>query len=251
MHSINVSLLVFAIVSGGVLLGIFLRRVLPEEHFNADAKVVIRLSTGFVVTMTGLVLGMLVSSAKASYDAQKVLVAQVSFKIILFDRSLREYGPESKMIRSQLRGYVEATMHRVWPDTEFTSVQLEPRDSLDRLERELKTLEPKSEEQSSSKAQAIAILGDLRQASWLLFVQSETNSLSMPLLVVLVSWLVAIFLSFGLLAPPNPTVIVNLLVGALAVSAAILIILEMYSPFNGILRITSAPIQDALSQIGR
>src|SRR5207342_3618213 len=57
MHSINVSLLVFAIVSGVVLLGIFLRRVLPEEHFNADAKVVIRLSTGFVVTMTGLVLG--------------------------------------------------------------------------------------------------------------------------------------------------------------------------------------------------
>jgi len=69
------------------------------------------------------------------------------------------------------------------------------------------------------------------------------------MLIVLVSWLVAIFVSFGLVAPPNPTVIVTLLVSAFAVSSAILIILEMYTPFSGILRISSAPIRDALSQI--
>jgi hypothetical protein len=73
----------------------------------------------------------------------------------------------------------------------------------------------------------------------------------MPLLVVLVSWLVAIFLSFGLMAPPNPTVIITLLIGALAVSGAILIIMEMYSPFSGILRISSAPMRDALSRLNQ
>jgi hypothetical protein len=71
----------------------------------------------------------------------------------------------------------------------------------------------------------------------------------MPLLVILVSWIVAIFISFGLYAPPNPTVIVTILIGALAVSAAILIIMEMYSPFSGIMRISSEPVSEAISRL--
>ncbi len=249
MHSLNVSLLVFLIVFAGSIAGIYLRRVLPDEHFSPDALVVIRLSIGFVVTMTGLVLGMLVSSAKASYDAQKLLVAQVSSDLILLDRALEEFGPETNMIRTQLREYVEAAVHRVWPNEAFTPVELRPQDHVDRLETQLKLLTPKNESQATAKAHAIALLADLRQTSWLVFIQSDSNSLSMPLLVVLVSWLVVIFISFGLMAPPNPTVIITLLIGALAVSGAILIIMEMYSPFNGILRISSAPMRDALSRL--
>ena len=249
MHSLNVSLFVFLLVSAGAIGGILLRRVLPDEHFSPDAKVVIRLSMGFVVTMTGLVLGMLVSSAKSSYDAQKLVVARMSSELILLDRYLEDFGPETNMIRVQLREYVDSAVHRVWPSEAFTPVELRPQDSVDRLEAQLKLLTPKNEDQSSAKAHAIAVLGELRQATWLAFIQSDSNSLSMPLLVVLVSWLVAIFMSFGLMAPPNATVIATLLIGALAVSGAILIIMEMYSPFNGILRISSAPMQDALSRL--
>ncbi|WP_158787614.1 hypothetical protein [Granulicella sp. L46] len=71
----------------------------------------------------------------------------------------------------------------------------------------------------------------------------------MPLLVILISWIVAIFVSFGLYAPPNPTVIATILIGALAVSAAILIIIEMYSPFSGMMRISSDPIREAIAQL--
>jgi hypothetical protein len=74
--------------------------------------------------------------------------------------------------------------------------------------------------------------------------------MSIPLLVVLVAWLVAIFVGFGLFAPPNPTVIVALVICALAVSAAIFIIMEMYTPFSGVLKISSTPIREALNQIG-
>jgi len=178
-------------------------------------------------------------------------VSQVSMKILLLDRSLAAYGPETKKGRSILRDSVQATFHRFWPQEAFADVDLEPSYVLDKVEGELRTLEPKNEIQVSAKREAIVTLGELRESGWLLFVQSESNSLSIPLLVVLVSWLVAIFMSFGLFAPPNPTVIVTLLVGALAVSGAILIILEMYSPFTGILRISSAPIRDAISQLGR
>ena len=95
----------------------------------------------------------------------------------------------------------------------------------------------------------MALLNDLQQSNWLLFVQSDTNKLSVPLLVILVSWIVAIFISFGLYAPPNPTVIVTILVGALAVSAAIFIIVEMYSPFSGMMKISSDPIREAIAQL--
>jgi hypothetical protein len=249
MQSIYVSSLIFLIVFGGAALGMFLRRMLPEEHFSQDARVVISLSTGFVVTMTGLVLGMLVSSAKASYDAQRVRVEQVSSKIILLDRTLVEYGPEADPIRSQISGFVQATLRRVWPREAFKPVQLQPTDYVDRIDRQLRFLAPTNDHQAAAKIKAIALLDDLRQASWLIFIETESNSLPTPLLVVLVLWVLAIFVSFGLVATPNSTVIVTLLISALAVSSAILIILEMYTPFSGILRITSAPIRDALSQI--
>ena len=97
--------------------------------------------------------------------------------------------------------------------------------------------------QAYAKTHSMALLNDLQRSNWLLFVQSDTNKLSMPLLVILISWVVAIFISFGLYAPPNPTVIVTILLGALAVSAAILIIIEMYSPFSGMMKISSDPIR--------
>jgi hypothetical protein len=70
-------------------------------------------------------------------------------------------------------------------------------------------------------------------------------------LVVLILWLAAIFAGFGLFAPFNLTVIATLALSALAVSSAIFIILEMYAPFSGVLRISPAPILEALRQMGR
>jgi hypothetical protein len=73
----------------------------------------------------------------------------------------------------------------------------------------------------------------------------------MPLLVVLVFWLTIIFVSFGLFAPANSTVFAGLFVSALSVSAAILLILELYSPYSGLIQVSSAPLRDALTQLGR
>ena len=83
-----------------------------------------------------------------------------------------------------------------------------------------------------------------------MFLESEQASVSIPLLVAVTSWLVAIFVSFGMFAPSNTTVLMTLLVCALAVSGAIFIIMEMYSPFSGMLRISPVAIQDALNQMG-
>jgi hypothetical protein len=106
MSSITLSLIVFACVFGGALLGILLRTVLPQNHLSADSKDIVKLGMGLVGTMAALVLGLLVASAKGSYDAQIVEVTQGSTNIVLLDRLLVEYGPETKEARALLRNAV-------------------------------------------------------------------------------------------------------------------------------------------------
>ena len=73
----------------------------------------------------------------------------------------------------------------------------------------------------------------------------------MPLLVMLVFWLTAIFISFGLFAPTNGTVVASLLISALSVCGAIFIFLEMQRPYEGLIQVSSAPLRAALTQLGK
>jgi hypothetical protein len=88
------------------------------------------------------------------------------------------------------------------------------------------------------------------QTRWLMYEQGNVP-LPRPLLVVVVFWLTIVFISFGLYAPRNPTVVGVLFLCALSVSGAIFLILELYSPFEGWIKISSAPLRNALAQLGR
>jgi len=250
MHSFAVSSLIFAIVFGGGLVGMALRRALPQEHLGTEAKDTVRLATGLVMTMTGLVLGMLVSSAKTYYDGQKNVVAEMSSQIIVLDALLGDYGPEAKPIRREAHQFVGDAVDRIWPKEESGVFQLKPKNNGQQVYKELDLLAPKDERQAATKVQIASAIRDLRKTYWLMFLVSEQSSISIPLLVVVTSWLVAIFIGIGIFAPSNPTVMATLIVCAVAVSAAIFIIMEMYSPFSGILRISPVAIRDALSQMG-
>jgi hypothetical protein len=227
------------------------QRVLREDHVGSDAKEVVRLATALIVTMAALVLGMLVSSAKSFYDAQKNEVAELSSEIVNIDQTLARYGPETREIRAEFRQMVQAGLDRVWPGESSRLAEVRPKNYGEAALGQLELLTPKNDAQASAKAQALSMVSAFRQTQWLLFLRSEQNAVPPPLLVVLVSWLVVIFVSFGLFARPNPTVIVTLALSAIAVSSAIFIILEMYKPFGGVLRISPTPILDALSELGR
>ena len=250
MHSFAVSSFIFAIVFGGAIAGMFLRRALPEDHLGTDAKETVRLAIGLVVTMTGLVLGMLVSSAKGYYDGQKNVVAQMSSQIIVLDALLIDYGPDAKQLRRETRQFGQDAMERIWPRGASGLFQLRPRDDTAKINAELELLVPKDNRQAALKAQIASEIRDVRSAYWLMFLETEQTSISVPLLIVVTSWLVAIFISFGIFAPKNATVMVTLVICAAAVSAAIFIIMEMYSPFSGILKISPVAVRDALSQMG-
>lgn len=250
MNSTVVSSFVFVCVFAGALAGMALRRAIPEDHLGADAKDVVKLAMGLIATMTALVLGMLISSAKSSYDTRKNEVAEMSSTVVAIDQLLASYGPEAKESRAKLREIVIIGIDRVWPGEASRQSDLRPKETSQDFYNQLQTLEPKNALQNAIKAEILSSASNLRQTRWRMFIEAEQTSMSIPLLAVLVAWLVTIFVGFGLFAPPNTTVIVTLVICALAVSAAIFIIMELYTPFSGVLQISPAPIREALNQIG-
>src|SRR5512147_2492171 len=114
MSSVTVSLIMFSCVFGGAMLGILLHAVLPQHHLSAESKDIVKLGMGLVGTMAALVLGLLVASAKGSYDAQSAELTQMSANIALLDRALAVYGPETKEVRGLMRGAIAGLLDQLW-----------------------------------------------------------------------------------------------------------------------------------------
>jgi len=175
----------------------------------------------------------------------------VTAKVVLLDRLLAHYGPETKEARDLLRGTVADGIERVWPQERTQSSKLvAPSTEAEALIGKIEALSPKDDRQRSLQAQALSTVIGLIQTRWLMYEQGD-GSVSVPMLAVLVFWLTAIFISFGLFAPRNATVITALFVAGLAVSGAIFLILEMYAPFAGLIEISSAPLRATLRQLGQ
>ena len=246
------SAIVFACVFGGTVIGIFLRNRLPEHHLSGDTKDVVRLGTGLIGTIAALVLGLLIASANSTFETQSTQVQQLTADIILLDRILAQYGPETASARNLLRRAVAAMADQIWRENGAKSRKAEPFQasaaSLSFYDDILK-LSPRDETQRSLQARAIDTAQDLGKTRLLLFAEAGAV-IPMPFLVVLISWLAIIFASFSLFADNNTTTIVALGVFALSASASIFLILELSQPFTGIMQISSEPLRSALAPLG-
>ena len=246
-----IGLIVLACIFGASLLGMLMRPALSQHHLSADTKDSVKLGMGLVGTMAALILGLLVAAAKSAYDTEKSEVTQMAAKLVFLDRVLANYGPESADTRALLRRMVEGSLSRMWPDERSHHAQLDPIGSgAEEVHKAIQKLAPRNDVQGSLKSQAVGVVSDLGQMRWLLFEQSG-SSISMPLLIVVISWLAIIFFSWGLFAPSNSIAIAALLLAALSVSGAIFLILELDQPFDGLIHISSAPMRNALAHLGK
>jgi hypothetical protein len=245
-------LIVFALVFGSALLAMFLHSVLPEHHLSADSKDVIKLGVALIATMSALVLGLLIASAKTAFDTRSNQLVEASSGIILLDRTLARYGPDTNEARSLLRRSVADTVERFWPAAQRPKpIEIDPEASpVEALYDKVEALSPQSETQRDLRNQALTLVADVGRTRVLLFEHMGT-SIPVPFLVVLVFWLCMIFASFGLFAPRNATVIAALCVCALSVAGAIFLILELDRSFEGLLQVSGAPLRIALTQLGR
>ena len=244
MSAITLAGITFACVSGGALLGMFL----PGHHLSTDDKDVVRLGTGLIGTIAALVLGLLIASAKSSYDTQSTQVTHMTSNIVLLDNLLAEYGPETNELRNLLRRGVAVLADRMWRENSSDVAKVVPfeaSDASDAFFAKLQQLSPQNDSQRSLQARAIQIATDIAQTRLLLFAQ-RNNSIPMPFLVVLIFWLTIIFGSFGLFAKPSATVFGSLFVFALSAAGAIYLVLELGQPFSGLMQLSSAPLRRVL-----
>ena len=245
MSPTRIALLACACIFGGGLLGLSLRRWLPEHHLSPESKDVVKLAIAVVATMSALVLSLLIASAKSSHDMRRSEFTQMSADIILLDRSLAHYGPETKNVRLLLRQSVDAILENISAAADGRS-RLGPWGADEaRLHDGINELSPHNEIQHSMQAQAVKVIGDLGHRRWLLFAETG-SAVPMPFLFVLIFWLTIIFASFGLFAPVNGTVVATFFVCALSLSGAIFLILELDRSFAGLMQISDGPLREAL-----
>lgn len=251
MSAIAIALIVFVCVFASALFGMMLRAALPEHHLSSETKDSVKLAMGLVATMAALILGLLVASAKDLYDKESSGVTQMAAKIIFLDRMLANFGPETKDARDHFRHSVERMISHMWPENNSQKAQLDPSASrAEAMFAAIQKLSPQNDLQAAFKSHALSTGLELSQMRWLEFEQAD-SAISAPMLYILTLWLAVLFVSFGMFSPSNGTVVMSLMLAALSVSGAIFLLLELNSPFGGIMQISDAPFVDALAHLGQ
>lgn len=248
-----IGVVVFACTFGGVLAGMKLRTILPEQHLSDQSRDSIKVGVGLIATMTALVLGLVTASAKGSFDDLNTQIKHTAADVLSLDRALARYGPETAALREALKVAVASRIDMAWPQNHSRRAQLSSSDAArgaELLATQVRGLAPRSDDQRWLQSRALEITESLLKARWLIFAGSGT-SVPFPFLAILVFWLTITFTSFGLSAPGNTTVVSVLFVCALSVAAAVFLVLEMDGPFEGWITVSADPLKYALARLGQ
>ena len=252
MASLITALITLASLCAGTLLGSLIRSRLPDDHLRDDSRDVIKTASGMIATLVALVIGLLVSSSKSTYDQASAGVNQIGAKAILLDRVLERYGPETKAIRDRMREGIATNVEQLWPtgggNPSLTAI--EQTTGMDDVHDLIMRLAPRDEAHRILRSNALATCIELAHSRWLIIEQAQTT-LPAAFLAMLIFWLTVLFASLGLLAPRNATTGCCLFVSAVSMAGAIYLILEMNRPLDGAVQISPAPLHKALSVIGR
>jgi hypothetical protein len=247
---LETSAVVFVFLAGGIFCGMLISAALPDHHLDAASKEVVRLGMGVIATMSALVLGLVIGDARSTFDAEAGALRSSAADVLMLDRVLSEYGPETGDARGTLKrsvahrlGFVDGS-----GDATLESPEVAPR--VGHVEAQIRSLAPGNDSQRELRAQALSLVSDLMKTR-LLALEAAEEAIPTVFLVVLVLWLSALFWSFGLYAPRNATVVAVLLLCAASVAASIFVILEMSDPFTGMVRVSGAPLRFALENLGR
>ena len=252
MSAFGIAGIVFVCCFAAALLGLLLHKVIPDQHLDNDSKDTVKLVMGLIATMSALVLGLLIASAKSSYDAQTSGLEQLAADIVQLDQDLTHYGEETKEIRALLRTTMIEVHDRVWSGNKPLG-GVDPRASAEEygsIHDAIQSLSAATEIQKRDREEALDMAAHIRRTRLLMFVES-TGQLPFPFLVILVLWIATLFLGFGLFSRFNPTGITSLFVGTLCVAGAVFLILELNSPFAGLMRVSDAPVRYAISRLGQ
>lgn len=252
MKDVLIGIVVFAVIFGGAVLGMFLGKVLPDPHMSTESRDAIRTIMAMLGTLSAVVLGLLTGSSISSLAEKESELRGAGVQFIMLDRTLAEYGPETAKTRALLKDLLAERINQIWPE-EGGAVSLTALSSgagINLVQRDLFALSPQTEQQQWLRSKALENTYAIAESRWTTIEQIGSR-FPWAFFVVVVSWLAVIFASFGLFAPRNASVIAALLVAALALAGPIFMMLEMDQPYGGLVKIPSTSLRVALDQLGR
>ncbi|MGO8801356.1 MAG: hypothetical protein ACLQE9_16240 [Roseiarcus sp.] len=263
MSEFTVATLLFLLLLLSSAIGVLVQRRLPERHRSRETIEAIRLVISILVTFTALVLGLLVSSVKSSFDDFSNHMRGYGVDMIELDQRLRQYGEAAEPARALLRTYVAAAIADTWPDepkptgdypTHLKRVNpnsIEGEETgvlMQRLDDMIRNLEPADKIHRQLAALLAARMSHALEARWRL-IETAYPTVSWPLLSLMTSWLVMIFTVFGLGSPRNAVIYATVVLCALSISSAVYMILELDTPLSGWIVVSSQPLRDALQHL--
>ena len=256
MTPAGTAFVVFVCVFGGALFGVFVRGRVPDHHLSDDSREVIKLGMGLIATIAALVLGLLIATAKGSFDTQDTAIKHTAAKIILLDNLLANYGPETGRIRGQMRDTLARKICQVWPEERSLLPKAEPIATMAppstsaTIGGDILKLTPRNEAQRWFQVRALQVADEITETR-LFITGGMGSSIPAPFLIVMILWLTFIFGCLGIFSPRNTTVMVVLFICALSAAGAVFLIMEMDQPFGGLMKISSGPLHYTLSHLDR
>lgn len=252
MKDILIGVAVFATIFGGALFGMFLGKILPDQHVDTESRDAIRIVMAMLATLSAVVLGLLTGSSISSLGEREGELRSAGVQFIMLDRTLAEYGPETAQIRALAKQLLAERISQIWPEEDgaVSLTALSSGAGIVLVQRDLFALSPKTEQQRWLRGNALQITNTIAESRWTTIEQIGSR-FPWAFFIVVVAWLAVIFASFGLYAPRNASVIAALLVAALALAGPIFMMLEMDQPYGGLVKIPSTSLRVALDQLGR
>jgi hypothetical protein len=243
---VALALITLVLAFCGDLVGRRIMRLSPEAARETVGFV--RIVATLMTSMVGLLLSLQLSSAKTAFDTQERQVGDISAELVYFDSALAHSGRGSAAPRATLRELAEDMYQRAWP-SEGPGTNVRTTADADILFEQINAIAPTNTTEQFAKSEALNSALDVGKTLRQLSAQ-HVSSAAFTLLIVEMGWIAGIFILYGLLAPNNRTAFTVLAITAVTVASAIYLIAEMSAPFSGIIRISGAPIAQALDEIG-
>jgi hypothetical protein len=253
VSELAIALVVLGCVLGAGVLGYAFNDSLPKHHLSHESRDSVKQTVAIVSTLTALVLGLLLATTKSAYDTKASELTGMAANIVLLDRILAQYGPDAADARRLLRTSTAAKLNELWAENQLRLASFRKLDAtapLEALQTNLRELAPRTEAQRELRARAIDIASDIAHTRWLILAQAS-GSIPGPFLAVLAAWLALTFVGLGIVATRNATVTAAGIAAALAVAGALFLILELDVPYDGVIKLSDAPLRLALEHLGR
>lgn len=243
---ILVSVVTFFLLVGASIGCLFGHVRLSPKQLQEDTNSTVRLVANIFVVIASLVLGLMLNSAKNTFQNVDDHLHAYATDLILLDKTVRALGPAGDDIHRGLVAYLNRALSAgpgVVPDQQAEVL-------LEEVGNRLRAVRATDDQQTALWNEARQLYREILDQRWIIVGQSG-GTIPIPLIVVVIAWLVLIFASFGYRSPRNTVVITTLIAAALLIAASLGLILDMDNPSSGLIQVSDGPLQRVLAQIGR